>query len=71
MSVRLVQLTESEAKRILSLVQPAHASMSPTDDEVAIGNKMRVVMMSFAAERVQGDTATTRSVSVRSHRGAR
>lgn len=51
---RIAKLTEDQAKRILGLVTSATtvAGIAPTDVDIAIGNHMRVILASFAAERV-------------------
>lgn len=67
LSVRLVQLTEDEAKRILQwTIGPEVAGLQPTSDEIALATKMREVIASFEA----GRTLTMEEVDmIRRHRG--
>lgn len=52
MSVRLVQLTEEEARRILTWTTgPERSGLEPTSDEIALADKMRMVIASFEAGR--------------------
>lgn len=66
-NVRLVQLTEDEAKRILQWVTgPEIAGLQPTRDEIDLSAKMREVIASFEA----GRTLTMEEVDmIRRHRG--
>ncbi len=50
MSTRIVHLTESEARAILSWCEgPERAGYMPTDAETTLGSKMTQVLASFAA----------------------
>lgn len=69
MTVRIVQITEDEARSILLKFDgPRRANLQPTDLETSIVDKMEIVLASFAAER----TLTMEEVDLlREHRARR
>jgi len=52
MDIRIIQITEDEARAIRSHFDgPRRANLQPTDLEIGIIDKMEIVLASFAAER--------------------